>query len=526
MNAVIYARFSSHNQREESIEGQVRECRKYAEQYDLHIIEIYADRALSGKTDHRPEFQRMIRDSAKRRFQVVIMYTLDRFARNRRDSASYKYELRKNGVRIVYAKQYIPDTPEGIILESVLEGYAEYYSENLARNITRGLMENALQGKSVGGTTPLGYKRQDGRFVIDSSGAKAVRSIFDMYLSGKSAQDIIKWLNMRGYLTARGMPFNKNSLRTILTNEKYIGTYRYRDVVIEDCIPKIIDKDTFDRVQERVKVVSKAKAHYKGDTDYLLCTKAFCGYCGSPLIGECGTSKNGNVYNYYKCAARKRGKTCNKKIESKDVLEEIVVRETVKTILQPGVIESIADQAMKLLEKEAADNSLLKSLQSRLKETEAALSNMTKAIEMGIITPTTKARLLELEADKGDLLDKIAQEEAVRPVLDKEQIVYWLSSFMEGDPQNEEYRRRIIDTLLNRVDVFDNDDGTRRIVLTYNLSENRVSAVTCSCSDSALTPPPSLSESDSFQTFLLSVLHNFTSKMGIHPLFCFSALKQ
>ena len=492
MNAVIYARFSSHNQREESIEGQVRECRKYAEQYDLHVVEVYADRAVSGKTDQRPEFQRMIRDSAKRRFQIVIMYTLDRFARNRRDSATYKYELRKNGVRVVYAKQEIPDSPEGIILESVLEGYAEYYSENLARNITRGLMENALQGKSVGGTTPLGYKREDGRLVIDPVNAQAVRTIFDMYLSGKSSQEIIRWLNEKGYFTVLGNPFGKNSLRTILTNEKYIGIYRYRDVVIEDCVPKIIDKDIFDRVQERVKVVSKAKAHYKGDTDYLLCTKAFCGYCGAPLIGECGTGKSGQVYHYYKCASRKRGKTCNKHIENKDALEEAVVRETVNHILQKNVIESIAARAMASLDKLTADDALLKSLQSRLKETEIALANMTKAIEMGIITPTTKSRLLELEADKGDLLDKIKREQESYPDMSKEGIIYWLSSFMQGDPKDENFRRRIFESLLNRVDVFDNDDGTRRIVLTYNLSENRVSAVTCSCSDSALTPPPYL----------------------------------
>jgi len=94
----------------------------------------------------------MIKDSEKRQFEAVIMYTLDRFARNRYDSAIYKAKLKKNGVRVYYAKQPLPDTPESIILESVMEGYAEYYSENLARNVKRGLQENALNGIAMGKT--------------------------------------------------------------------------------------------------------------------------------------------------------------------------------------------------------------------------------------------------------------------------------------------------------------------------------------------------------------------------------------
>ena len=148
IKAVIYARYSSHSQREESIEGQIRECQDFASRNGFVIIDEYIDRALSGKTDNRENFQRMIKDSEKGHFQAVLMYTLDRFARNRYDSAMYKAKLKKNGVKIYYAKQSIPDTPEGIILESVLEGYAEYYSENLSRNIKRGMKENALQCKS------------------------------------------------------------------------------------------------------------------------------------------------------------------------------------------------------------------------------------------------------------------------------------------------------------------------------------------------------------------------------------------
>mgnify|MGYP002518385862 CR=1 FL=1 len=128
MKAVIYARYSSDNQREESIEGQLRECTAYCKKNDITILRTYIDRAMSAKTDHRPDFQRMIKDSAKGLFDVIIVWKLDRFARNRYDSAHYKAQLRKYGVKVLSATENISDGPEGIILESMLEGMAEYYS--------------------------------------------------------------------------------------------------------------------------------------------------------------------------------------------------------------------------------------------------------------------------------------------------------------------------------------------------------------------------------------------------------------
>ena len=128
MKAVIYARYSSDNQREESIEGQIRECTEYAVRNDITILSSYIDRALSARTADRPEFQRMIADSEKGLFDVVLVWKLDRFSRDRYDSAHYKHILKKNGVRVISARENISEGPEGIILESMLEGYAEYYS--------------------------------------------------------------------------------------------------------------------------------------------------------------------------------------------------------------------------------------------------------------------------------------------------------------------------------------------------------------------------------------------------------------
>ena len=202
MKAVIYARYSNDNQREESIEGQLRECKEYADKNGITILCSYIDRALSAKTDNRPEFQKMVQDSAKGLFDTVLVWKLDRFARNRYDSAHYKAVLRRNGVKVVSATENISDGPEGIILESMLEGMAEYYSAELAQKINRGLTENALKGKNNGGGIPLGYQLTDDQHLrIDPLTAPIVREIYQRYAEGETVRSIITSLNERHILT-------------------------------------------------------------------------------------------------------------------------------------------------------------------------------------------------------------------------------------------------------------------------------------------------------------------------------------
>jgi DNA invertase Pin-like site-specific DNA recombinase len=425
-------------------------------------------------------FQKLIKDSEKGHFDAVIMYTLDRFARNRYDSAIYKAKLKKNGVKVFYAKQPMPDTPEGIILESVLEGYAEYYSENLARSIKRGLKENALHGIAMGSPC-LGYKIGENRqYEIDPVGAKAVQDIFTMYSEGKSATQIVNYLNEKGYKTSRGNAFNKNSLSRILRNDKYIGVYRFDDVVLEDAVPAIIEKPLFEKVQAMFRHNYAARARNKAAEDYLLTTKLFCGHCGEPMIGESGTSKTGKVHHYYKCAGRKRKKNCDKAVEKKDWIEQLVVKFTVQTVLTDENIDLIATKAMEIIEKELQDTSVLVGLQGALKETNKKIKNLMSAIEQGIITPTTKTRLEELEQERLDLEGQIAREEMNKPLLSKERIMFWLTSFKNGNIRDIEYQRRIIDTLVNSVFIYDDDNGGRKIVLTFNVSGSNTLTITSS----------------------------------------------
>ena len=452
------------------------------------VVEEYIDRAISGKTDKRPSFQRLIRDSEKGRFDAVIMYTLDRFARNRYDSAIYKAKLKKNGVRVYYAKQPMPDTPEGIILESVLEGYAEYYSENLARSIKRGMKENALHAKAMGSLC-LGYRKgENATFEIDPVEAKAVQEIYQQYADGKSATQIVNYLNDQGFRTSRGNEFNKNSLGRILRNEKYIGIYRYADVEIENAIPPIVSKELYEQVQAKLHHTYSARARNKAAEDYLLTSKVFCGHCGEPMVGESGTSKTGKVHHYYKCIRRKRKRNCDKAVEKKDWLEQVVVQSTVDYIFTDEKIEQIATRVMEILEAESEDKSVLLALQDKLKDCNKKIKNIMSAIEQGIFTPSTKDRLEELEQDRRSTEEQIAREEMKKPFLTKERIMYWLYSFKNGDVRDINYQRKIIDTLVNSIFVYDLDGGGRKIVLTFNVSGSNT--LTLQSSDIEGIAPP------------------------------------
>ena len=325
MKAVIYARYSSDNQREESIDGQIRECKKFAEYNGITVIGEYIDRAFSAKTDHRPEFQRMIKDSYKTVFDTVIVWKLDRFSRNRYDSARYKSVLKKNGVRVISATEKISEDASGILFESILEGYAEYYSAELAEKVKRGMTDNALKAKSNGVRAPFGYYVDDtDHYQIDETLAPIVKEIFALYVDGKKVTDIVKIMAERG-IKNRNYPLNYNSIYRILTNRKYIGEYKFGDVVLENGIPALIDKDTFELVQSRMTRNKKAPAMHRTEDDYLLTTKLFCGHCGAFMVGEIGTSHTSKQYRYYKCTRAKKG-NCKKKAVGKDYIENQLIR--------------------------------------------------------------------------------------------------------------------------------------------------------------------------------------------------------
>ena len=466
MNAVIYARYSSDNQREESIEGQLRECKEYADQNGITVVRTYIDRALSAKTDSRPQFQQMIHDSATHTFEAVLVWKLDRFSRNRYDSAHYKRILKNNRVHVVSVTEPISNTPEGIMLESLLEGMAEYYSAELAEKVSRGHKENALKAKFNGGPVPLGYRiDSEHHYQIDPTTAPVVQEAFQRYAAGESIRSIIESLNARGIRNSRGNRFTKNSFQTLLKNRRYLGEYRYKDTVIPDAIPAIIDPECFDAVQRRCEIHRQAPAHNKADVHYLLTTKLFCGKCGTMMAGESGRSHTGTVHCYYKCGTRKRSgkEACSLKPVRKEPLEQFVVKTALEKVLNDRVIDLLAD---KLLEYQSKKNTRLPVLQAELKEVKRRIDNLVAAIEQGILTPSTKSRMEELEQQREELETSVLQEQIETPPITREQILFWFDQFCYGDPADIAFQEKVIDCFVNSIYLFDD-----RIVVNFNYQE-------------------------------------------------------
>ena len=470
MNAVIYARYSSDNQREESIEGQIRECTAYAERNGITVVRHYIDRAFSAKTDHRPDFQQMIRDSNKKLFEIVLVWKFDRFARNRFDSANYKMILKKNNVHLISVMEPIAEGSQGILVETLLEGMAEYYSAELSEKVIRGQTENALKGKCTGGTGTIGYKIDADKFYrIDPLVAPLVLEAFQRYDNGEKIVEILNYLNAKGVRNMLGGKLTCSSMNTMLKNRRYIGELSFRDTVVPDAIPAIVPKDLFDRVQKRLEKNKRAPAHGKADEEYLLTTKLFCGKCGALMFGESGTSATGRTYYYYKCATAKRRKGCNKKTVQKEWLENLVVQETMKLIHDDAVIERIVQLVMDFQNQE---NTTIPLLEKQLREVDRKLDNLMKAIEAGIITPTTRTRLLDLEEQQTKLSAKINTAKAELVEIDRDDLIAGLQLFRAGDVKNKKFLAKLFNTFLIAVYLY--DDNRLKIVFSFTGNHNSV----------------------------------------------------
>ena len=464
MTAVIYARYSSDNQREESIEGQIRECTAYAEKNDITIVKHYIDRAISAKTDNRPQFQQMIKDSDKKLFDIVLVWKLDRFARNRYDSARYKTQLKKNGVKLMSATEIISEGPEGIILESVLEGYAEYYSADLAEKVVRGQTENILKGRCNGGRGTFGYTLDSERkFHIDPLASPFVLESFTKYRDGLTMKEIRDWLNENGIKNPVGGEFTYNSVEHMLKNRRYIGELKFRDVVVPDAIPPIVPLELFDDVQEKIAKNKKAPARRKAEDDYLLTTKLHCGCCGALMFGESGTSRTGEVHRYYKCATAKKHKGCKKKTVRKQWLEDLVVNQTMQLVRDDAAMESIIAKVMELQNKE---NTNIPLYEKQLRDAESGIQNMLNAIQAGILTSSTKERLEQLEETKRELEARIAEEKLAKPKIKEEFIRFWLMRFRKLDMSLKDQRQALVDTFINSIYLYDD-----KVLITFNYKE-------------------------------------------------------
>ena len=469
-NAVIYARYSSANQTEQSIEGQLRDCRAYAERENLTVIHEYIDRAISGRSDDRPDFQRMIADSAKKQFQHVIVWKLDRFSRDAYDTAIYKRRLKNNGVSLLSATEAIGNNPESIILEQLLIGMAEYYSVELSQKTKRGLRETALKGNFAGGGVPIGYKVENSKLVIDEETAPFVRQFFALYAGGYTKQQTIDYFKERGVRQVNGKELTNNCFQRMLVNRKYIGEYRYGDLEVAGGCPRLIDDKTFQAVQERLKTNRKRGAMNKAKANFSLSGKAYCGYCGELMTGDSGTSKTGKTHHYYKCAGRKHHSTdCAKATEPKDKLEAEVVSMTAEFVLNENNIDRIADAVFQNYNRKE-DASVLQSIAQKIDHIDKDILKLVSSI------PQMPQSALSAIGDQIEALEKkkaALQKDAAQIKLsldmrlDPEKIKALLKFQCRGNVEDPSVQKRILTTFVNSAFIYDD-----RIAIFYNLRES------------------------------------------------------
>lgn len=446
--AVIYARYSSDNQTEQSIEGQLRVCEQYAKNNDILILKTYIDRAMTGTNDNRPDFQQMIKDSASKEWQNIIVYKLDRFSRNKYETAKYKKILKDNGVKLISAMENIPDTPEGIILESLLEGMAEYYSAELSQKVKRGMNETRLKGNFTGGNLIYGYKVENHKILINEEQAKVVRYIYEQYALGVYVKDIIASLTEK-HIFNHGKPFARNTIYNILKNEKYSGVYRFNNQTFENMYPQIVSTEIYEKVRQKTNQNKYGKRSI--EVVYLLRNKLKCGYCGEPISAECGTTSQGKKRRYYKCLGKKRHTTnCNKQTVRKEILEDLVIKILIEQLNSPKTLDKIAKNILKVQESEDCGNTLLTSLNKEKIETQKILDNIMKAVEQGVVNNTTNKRMTDLEKKLEDIERQIIVEKSKTNFkLTKEDILNYFNDALKLEPQ------LLINYLVKQIILYD-----------------------------------------------------------------------
>jgi len=418
LKAVIYARFSSDNQREESITAQLRACNAYCKQKGYTVIKEYTDEAYTARSDDRPDFQNMISDAKVGAFDILICHKIDRFSRDRYDYAYYQRQLKKNRVKVEFVEQNLDGSPESIILESVLVGMAEYYSRNLAKEVIKGLRENAYKCQHTGGQPPLGYDvAPDKKYVINEAEAPIIRMIFAMYVQGSTYGDIISALNDKGYRTKRGSLFGKNSLHDILRNKKYIGIYTFGKttggksgprnshktdeniIEIKDGLPAIIDQSTWDLAQERLSGRARQAGGQHAKEVYLLAGLMKCGECGSSLVGNryMGTHRSlgKKMYSFYRCSrSLNTNVRCLTKQLKKEWVETLVISYVKKKIFSPDCIKAIVSSINEKLKSDKKHhNTELQAIEKEKGVLQKKIDNLLMVVENGDIDDLIRERL-------------------------------------------------------------------------------------------------------------------------------------
>lgn len=427
--AIVYARYSSHSQNDASIAQQLEAAHRYADINGLQIIKEYADHAISGRSEDRPEFNLMLSEVKKLKPAHLILWKGDRLARNRTIATLAKHHLKKAGCFPVYlTENFDAESVEGELLEGILESVASFQAKQSIVNIERGMTYNA-SNCLCNGSIKYGYtvNKETKKYEIQVIQAEIVKKIFESYDNGMSLTEIANNLNIGGLTTLRGLPWRVDSVAKILKNRTYLGIYIWGDHEIEGGMPQIVDKELFERCQKRLQENRHHRRKYNPNSDYWMTPKLICGHCGSIMSGAYGKSAtNGKTYYYYRCT----NKECSVKNKSKKMIEKAVI-DVLEYVTRDN--KNLKDEAARQYKENHRDNEivvLIENLNTRLTEINTSINNLISAIEKGLISEATQSRLLELEHEKRIVSAQLQAEEAKASLfLNDDDITDFISKF-------------------------------------------------------------------------------------------------
>lgn len=497
MRVVGYCRYSSENQRDgHSIEAQKRAIIDYCNHEGLTLVDFYIDEARTGTTDNRESFQNMIYDCGLNKFEAVVVHKLDRFSRDRYDSAIYKKKLRDSGVRLISVTEPLDDSPESVMMEAVIEGMSEYYSKNLSREVLKGKTEAARGGQFNGGLVPYGFSvGPDRRFEVVPEEAEIVRTIFQKVDEGLSFRAVVRYLNANGIKNKRtGRNFNDHTISRFIKNPLYKGVLVYgtrsrtglKDdpIILEDAVEPIVDSELFDRLNEqyrnRAVKYREAVGNRKKKADvYFLTGLAMCGCCGSHLKGFRSRKKYKTVsgeerlysQNFYRCARKVprthvdtgRTKACEFKNFKKDELERFVVLAVEHIIFSDDSLRLIVDKIKSRLIERLNSQDDVTSARRELQNIKMQQERLLDLYLSGSIDiPTFNSRKEELAAQFDFYTEKVASS---RKRINPDAITFdfvrgAISRFRsKASADSEEYKRLLVWTYVQSI-VLDNENIT------------------------------------------------------------------
>ncbi|MBR1383874.1 MAG: recombinase family protein [Ruminococcus sp.] len=451
---VFYGRYSSVMQNEQSIEGQLHVAEKYAADNDYEIIGHYIDRAISGTSDKRPEFQRMISDSSRGEFEAVLVYKLDRFARNRYDSAIYKKKLRDCGIRVISATENIADTPEGVMMEAFVEAMDEYYSAELGRKMKRGKEESLKKGRFLGGKPPFGYKVVDHKLELDEAKAPIALEIFRRYADGETQKAIAEDLTARGFTNSEGRPWNAMNVSNVLRCSVYLGRYHAGTLAAEGTAPQIITQELFDRVcRRREEFITAHRRTYDG-FDFYLTGKLLC-TCGDSLSGF---STRQGQYHYYRCNGK-----CGVRNYRAETLHKLVY-DTLQEYLTEDKINELAAAAYEEYQKNVNPVNEREIIEREIASVEQKLLNAVNAVLSGLNSKAVKDTIEELESRRDKLRAELNEVSPPAPKLTLDHFIYALTDMYIKASAEEQ--KQLIDTIVNKVYI-----SPEQAIICINLTD-------------------------------------------------------